>query len=94
MQHAIAGVHLDVAVVPLDRHREGSDEERFGIDELANRVGVEIPSIEPAVDGSGLSIALGSREVPTLEMAAGYGVFANSGNVSSLRMTPSRTRPQ
>jgi penicillin-binding protein 1A len=46
---------------------------------LANRVGVQIPSIDPAVDGTGLSIALGSREVPTLEMAAGYGVFANSG---------------
>ena len=46
---------------------------------LANRVGVHIPPIDPRKDGSGLSIALGSREVPTLEMAAGYGVFANSG---------------
>ena len=46
---------------------------------LANRVGVHIPPIDPKHDGSGLSIALGSREVPTLEMAAGYGVFANSG---------------
>jgi penicillin-binding protein 1A len=46
---------------------------------LANRVGVHIPPIDPRNDGSGLSIALGSREVPTLEMAAGYGVFANSG---------------
>jgi len=46
---------------------------------LAQRLGVDIPPIDPAVDGSGLAISLGSREVPTLEMAAGYGVFANSG---------------
>ncbi|HEU5082062.1 MAG TPA: transglycosylase domain-containing protein [Acidimicrobiales bacterium] len=47
--------------------------------DVANRMGVHIPPIDPQFDGSGLSIALGSREVPTLEMAAGYGVFANRG---------------
>ena len=53
--------------------------------ELANRMGVHIRPIDPKFDGSGLSIALGAREVPTLEMAAGYGVFANSG----VRVPPS-----
>ena len=47
--------------------------------DLARKMGLGIPPIDPEFDGSGLSIALGSREVPTLEMAAGYGVFANSG---------------
>jgi penicillin-binding protein 1A len=47
--------------------------------DLARRLGVAIPEIDPARDGSGLSIALGSREVTTLEMASAYGVFANSG---------------
>jgi penicillin-binding protein 1A len=47
--------------------------------DLANRMGVDIPPIDPTFDGSGLSIALGTREVPTLEMASGYGVFANRG---------------
>ncbi|MDZ7676737.1 MAG: PBP1A family penicillin-binding protein [Acidimicrobiales bacterium] len=47
--------------------------------DLANRLGLDIPEIDPAVDGSGLSIALGSREVTTLEQASGFGTFANRG---------------
>jgi penicillin-binding protein 1A len=46
---------------------------------LANRMGLGIPEIDPAVDGSGLSIALGSREVSPLGMASAYGTFANNG---------------
>jgi penicillin-binding protein 1A len=46
---------------------------------LANRLGLEIPEIDPTRDGSGLSIALGSREVSTLGMASAYGTFANDG---------------
>ncbi len=46
---------------------------------LANRLGLEIPEIDPARDGSGLSIALGSREVSSLGMASAYGTFANDG---------------
>jgi penicillin-binding protein 1A len=51
---------------------------------LANRLGLEIPEIDPARDGSGLSIALGSREVSPLGMASAYGTFANDG----VRMAP------
>jgi penicillin-binding protein 1A len=46
---------------------------------LANRLGLEIPDIDPGRDGSGLSIALGSREVSALGMASAYGTFANRG---------------
>ncbi len=46
---------------------------------LANRLGLEIPEIDPARDGSGLSISLGSREVAGLGMASAYGTFANDG---------------
>jgi len=46
---------------------------------LANRLGLGIPEIDPARDGSGLSIALGSREVAPLGMASAYGTFANDG---------------
>jgi penicillin-binding protein 1A len=46
---------------------------------VANRLGLEIPEIDPARDGSGLSIALGSREVSPLGMASAYGTFANNG---------------
>ena len=46
---------------------------------LANRLGLEIPEIDPARDGSGLSISLGSREVSGLGMASAYGTFANDG---------------
>ena len=46
---------------------------------LANRLGLEIPDIDPARDGSGLSIALGSREVSSLGMASAYGTFGNDG---------------
>jgi len=45
----------------------------------ANRLGLDITPIEPSRDGSGLSIALGSREVAPLHMASAYGVFANDG---------------
>ena len=47
--------------------------------DLARRMGIERPPIDPKFEGSGLSIALGAREVTTLEMASAYGVFANSG---------------
>jgi penicillin-binding protein 1A len=47
--------------------------------DLSNRLGLDITPIEPARDGSGLSIALGSREVAPLNMASAYGVFANDG---------------
>lgn len=47
--------------------------------ELTRQLGVDIPPIDPQIDGSGLSIALGSREVTTLEMASAYGVFGNRG---------------
>lgn len=47
--------------------------------DLSQRLGLNIRDIDPAVDGSGLSIALGSREVTTLGMASAYGTFANSG---------------
>ncbi|MFP5578700.1 MAG: transglycosylase domain-containing protein [Acidimicrobiia bacterium] len=46
---------------------------------LANRLGLEIPEIDPARDGSGLAIALGSREVSSLGMASAYGTFAHDG---------------
>lgn len=46
---------------------------------VANRLGLEIPEIDPTRDGSGLSIALGSREVAGLGMASAYGTFANGG---------------
>jgi len=46
---------------------------------VANRLGLEIPEIDPARDGSGLSIALGSREVSGLGMASAYGTFATDG---------------
>ena len=52
--------------------------------DLARRMGIERPDIDPKFEGSGLSIALGAREVTTLEMASAYGVFANSG----VRVTP------
>ncbi|MCO8128051.1 transglycosylase domain-containing protein [Acidimicrobiia bacterium EGI L10123] len=51
---------------------------------VANRLGLEIPEIDPARDGSGLSIALGSREVSGLGMASAYGTFATDG----VRMPP------
>jgi penicillin-binding protein 1A len=51
---------------------------------VANRLGLRITEIDPARDGSGLSIALGSREVAPLDMASAYGVFANNG----IRMAP------
>ncbi len=47
--------------------------------DLANRLGLQIPDIDPARDGSGLAIALGSREVSPLGMASAYGTFANDG---------------
>ncbi|HSP03987.1 MAG TPA: transglycosylase domain-containing protein [Acidimicrobiales bacterium] len=46
---------------------------------VANRLGLQIPEIDPARDGSGLSIALGSREVSGLGMASAYGTFAHDG---------------
>jgi len=46
---------------------------------LSNRLGLQIPEIDPARDGSGLSIALGSREVSGLGMASAYGTFGNDG---------------
>lgn len=46
---------------------------------VANRLGLEVPEIDPTRDGSGLSIALGSREVSSLGMASAYGTFANDG---------------
>lgn len=46
---------------------------------VANRLGLEVPEIDPARDGSGLSIALGSREVSGLGMASAYGTFATDG---------------
>ena len=51
----------------------------YQVVDLANRLGLNIREIDPKVDGSGLSIALGSREVTTLGMASAYGTFANSG---------------
>ncbi|HAS09111.1 MAG TPA: penicillin-binding protein [Acidimicrobiaceae bacterium] len=51
---------------------------------VANRLGLEVPEIDPARDGSGLSIALGSREVSGLGMASAYGTFATDG----VRMPP------
>ncbi len=51
----------------------------YEVVDLANRLGLNIRDIDPKVDGSGLSIALGSREVTTLGMASAYGTFANSG---------------
>lgn len=46
---------------------------------LANRTGLRIPEIDPTIDGSGLSIGLGSRSIPTMDMASGYATFANGG---------------
>ncbi len=51
----------------------------YEVVDLANELGLGVREIVPEVDGSGLSIALGSREVTTLGMASAYGVFANRG---------------
>ncbi len=46
---------------------------------LSQRLGLGIPDIDPTFDGSGLAIALGSKEVTTLGMASAYGTFGNRG---------------
>ena len=51
----------------------------YEVVDLANDLGLNIREIDPTVDGSGLSIALGSREVTTLGMASAYGTFGNRG---------------
>lgn len=56
----------------------------YEVVDLANELGLRVRDIDPEVDGSGLSIALGSREVTTLGMASAYGTFANRG----VRMAP------
>lgn len=51
----------------------------YEVVDLARKMGLNIPPIDPSVDGSGLQIALGTREVTTLEMASAYGTFGNRG---------------
>ncbi len=51
----------------------------YEVVDLANELGLQIPEIEPSVDGSGLAIALGTRSVSTMGMASAYGTFANDG---------------
>ncbi len=51
----------------------------YEVVDLANKLGLKIREIDPKVDGAGLSIALGSREVSPLGMASAYGTFANDG---------------
>ena len=55
------------------------DVDPYEVVDTANRMGLGIREIDPSFDGSGLSIALGSREVTTMGMASAYGVFANRG---------------
>lgn len=56
----------------------------YEVVDLANELGLNVRPIDPQDDGSGLSIALGSREVTSLGMASAYGTFANRG----VRMAP------
>ena len=51
----------------------------YEVVDVANRLGLQVREIEPSRDGSGLAIALGSREVAPLGMASAYGTFANDG---------------
>lgn len=51
----------------------------YEVVDLANRLGLGVREIDPAIDGSGLAIALGSREVTTMGMASAYGTFGNRG---------------